>query len=108
MRYSSPAAPGKNVKVAVSIKGVPDTVTTSYMTPSIGSAVPYQPHLIDRILQSWLLMMLVVLLVIALVWYAVGSWQSSAATGSSADGWPAITPSRRQKRLPAGKRSRAS
>jgi len=71
VRYRSPAQPGKDVEVAVSIKGLTSPVTTSYTTPSIGSAVPYEPRLVDRLLQSWLLMVLIVFLVIALVFYAI-------------------------------------
>ena len=71
LRYRSPAAPGQDVKVAVAIKGLGAPVTTSYTTPSIGSAVPYKPKLIDRFLQSWLLMVMIVFLVISLLAYTV-------------------------------------
>lgn len=71
VRYRSPAQPGKDIKVAVSVKGLAGPVTTRYTTPSIGSAVPYKPRLVDRLLQSWLLMVLIVFLVIALVFYAI-------------------------------------
>ncbi len=71
VRYRSPAQPGKDIKVAVSVKGLGGPVTTRYTTPSIGSAVPYKPRLVDRLLQSWLLMVLIVFLVIALVFYAI-------------------------------------
>ncbi len=71
LRYRSPAAPGTDVKVAVSIKGLDSPETISYTTPNIGSAVPYKPEFIDRLLQSWLLMVMVVLLIVGLLVYAV-------------------------------------
>jgi tight adherence protein B len=71
LRYSSPAAPGTDVKVAVGINGLGAPVTTSYTTPSIGSATPYKPRLVDRLMQSWLTMLLMVFLIVALLAYAV-------------------------------------
>ncbi len=71
LRYRSSAEPGTDVKVAVSVNGLAGPATVSYTTPSIGSAIPYQPRLVDRLLQSGLMMVLVVLLVVALAAYSV-------------------------------------
>jgi len=71
LRYRSPAVPGTDVKSVVAITGFTGPETVSYTTPSIGSAVPYKPSFIDRVLQSWLLMVLVVLLIVGLLVYAV-------------------------------------
>ena len=50
-----------------------EPVSFSYTSPSTGSAVPYKAAFRDKLLQSWLLLPLIVLLVIALVVFALRS-----------------------------------
>jgi len=71
LRYRSSAEPGTDVKVAVAVTGLSGPQTISYTTPNIGSAVPYKPRFADRLLQSWLLMVIMVLLIVGLLVYAV-------------------------------------
>jgi tight adherence protein B len=78
VRYRSAAGPGEDVDVAIAIDGASQTI--SYVTPRIGSGGPFSKSIWDRIIQSWLVIPLVVLLVLALVIYAVRSLLSTRAT----------------------------
>ena len=72
LRYRSPARPGKDVKVSVSIEGLAGHASYSYTSPSIGSATPYETRFVDKLLQSWALMVFVAFLVVGLVVYSLG------------------------------------
>ena len=70
VRYRSGAQPDQDVDVAVSIVGA-EPVSFSYTTPSTGTAAPYKPAFKDELLQSWALVPLVVVLVLALVFFTL-------------------------------------
>jgi len=65
LRYRSAAEPDQPVAVEVKIVGA-EPVAFSYQTPSTGTAAPYKPAFKDKLLQSWALIPLVVILVIVL------------------------------------------
>lgn len=71
LRYQSDARPGKDVDVAVQVKGADDALKVSYTSPSPGQGSPYEKSILDRIVQGWPLMLLMAILVVALVVYAV-------------------------------------
>jgi tight adherence protein B len=70
LRYRSGARPDQDVGVEVSIVGV-EPVSFSYTSPSTGTAAPYKPAFKDELLQSWALVPLVVVLVLALVFFTL-------------------------------------
>jgi tight adherence protein B len=72
LRYRSAAQPDQNVEVEVAVKGA-EPVSFSYESPSTGTAAPYQPAFRDKLLQSWLLIPLVVVLVLALAVFTLRS-----------------------------------
>jgi tight adherence protein B len=72
LRYRSAARPDEKVDVDVVVVGA-EPVSFSYETPSTGTAAPYEPALRDQLLQSWLLVPLLVVLVLALVVFTVRS-----------------------------------
>ena len=72
LRYRSTAQPDQNVDVAVAVKGI-EPVSFAYTSPSTGTAAPYQPAFRDRLFQSWLLIPLVVVLILALVVFTIRS-----------------------------------
>jgi tight adherence protein B len=72
LRYRSTAQPDQDVDVAVAVVGT-EPVSFSYTSPSTGTAAPYKPALRDRLLQSWLLIPLVVVLIIALAVFTLRS-----------------------------------
>ena len=72
LRYRSTAQPDQDVDVSVTVKGM-EPVTFAYTSPSTGTAAPYEPALRDRLLQSWLLIPLVVVLILALVVFTIRS-----------------------------------
>jgi tight adherence protein B len=72
LRYRSAAQPDQNVAVEVAVKGA-EPVSFSYESPSTGTAAPYQPAFRDKLLQSWLLIPLVVVLVLALAVFTLRS-----------------------------------
>jgi tight adherence protein B len=72
LRYRSAASPDQNVDVQVTVAGA-EPVSFSYDSPSTGTAAPYEPALRDRLLQSWLLVPLVVLLVLGLAFFTLRS-----------------------------------
>jgi tight adherence protein B len=75
LRYTSSAAPGQDVKVAVGVTKA-EPVEFSYQSPSSGSAAPYKPAFRDKLLQSWLLIPLVVALFLGLIVLALRSFWS--------------------------------
>jgi tight adherence protein B len=70
LRYRSTAEPDQPVAVNVKVVGT-EPVAFSYTTPSTGTAAPYKPALKDKILQSWALVPLLVILMIALVVFTI-------------------------------------
>jgi tight adherence protein B len=78
VRYRSPAGPGEDVDVEIAIGDTSQTI--SYVTPRIGSGGPFSKSIWDRIIQSWLVVPLIVLCVLALVIYAVRSFLNTRAT----------------------------
>lgn len=75
LRYRSLAAPDENVDVEVSVAGA-QPVSFSYDSPSAGSGGPFAPSSIDKIYQSWLLIPLLILLMLALGLFAFRSFLS--------------------------------
>jgi tight adherence protein B len=78
VRYRSPAGPGEDVDVEVAIGDTSQTI--SYVTPRIGTGGPFSRSVWDRIIQSWLVVPLVVLSVVALAVYAIRSFLNARAT----------------------------
>jgi tight adherence protein B len=70
LRYRSTAQPDQNVDVEVAVAGA-QPVSFSYTSPSTGTAAPYEPALRDRLLQSWVLLPVVVLVVLGLAALAI-------------------------------------
>lgn len=68
--YRSSADPDEKVKVEVAIAGL-GAQSLSYTTPKTGSGSPYEKPLKDKVLQSFGLMLLLVLLVVSLAAYAL-------------------------------------
>jgi tight adherence protein B len=66
LRYRSAAEPDQPVAVDVTVAGV-EPVSFSYTSPSTGTAAPYKPAFKDELLQSWALVPLLVILVLALI-----------------------------------------
>ncbi len=75
LRYTSSSAPGKDVKVAVSVADA-EPVSFAYTTPSAGTAAPYKPAFRDKLFQSWLLIPLVVAAFLGLLTLAGRSFWS--------------------------------
>jgi tight adherence protein B len=69
--YRSTARPDKKVDVEVAVKGVAQPVAFSYTTPATGTGGPYRESLVDKLLQSWLLLIALIALLCGLVYYAV-------------------------------------
>ena len=72
LRYRSTAQPDQNVDVAVAVKGT-EPVSFAYQSPATGTAAPYQPAFRDKLFQSWLLIPLIVVLVLALAVFTIRS-----------------------------------
>jgi tight adherence protein B len=72
LRYRSTAQPDQQVDVEVAVKGT-EPVSFSYQSPSTGTAAPYEPAFRDKLMQSWLLIPLIVVLVLALVVFMLRS-----------------------------------
>jgi tight adherence protein B len=72
IRYRSAAQPDQKVDVEVAVKGA-EPVSFSYESPSTGTAAPYEPAFRDKLLQSWILIPLVVVLVLALAVFTIRS-----------------------------------
>ena len=74
--WLSPAKPGKRVRVAVDVEGYGAPVTAGYRSPAIVHEVaePYTKSLVDKIIQSPLTMIVLVVAIIGLVWFALSSW----------------------------------
>ena len=72
LRYRSAAQPDQQVNVEVAVKGA-EPVSFSYQSPSTGTAAPYEPAFRDRLLQSWFLVPLVVVLILALAVFTLRS-----------------------------------
>jgi tight adherence protein B len=68
--YNSQAAPDKKVTVAIAVDGL-GTQELTYTTPATGTGAPYEKPLWDRLLQSWVLVVGIVIAVIALLGYAI-------------------------------------
>jgi tight adherence protein B len=76
IRYKSGARPGQSVDVGVAVQGSAQPVEFSYDSPSAGTAAPYKPAFTDKLMQSWLLGLLIVALIIGLVALALRSMWS--------------------------------
>ena len=72
LRYRSGAAPDQKVDVQVSVAGA-QPVSFSYDSPEVGAGGPYAPNSIDKVYQSWLLIPLLILLMLALGYFAARS-----------------------------------
>jgi tight adherence protein B len=70
LRYRSAAQPDQDVDVDVVVAGA-EPVSFSYTSPSTGTAAPYKPELMNRLLQSWVLLPLIVALVLGLAAVAI-------------------------------------
>lgn len=71
--YRSPAGPDESVTVDVAVAGLGDAEPLTYTTPKTGSGAPYEKSVTDRILQSWLLLVLVVVVFFLLLAFTVRS-----------------------------------
>jgi tight adherence protein B len=78
VRYRSAAGPGEEVEVAIAIGD--QSQTLSYVTPQIVPGGPLERSVWDRIIQSWILIPLVVLAVLALAVTAVRSLLNARST----------------------------
>jgi tight adherence protein B len=67
---------GKRVRVAVRVEGYGTPVRAGYRSPAIVHevAAPYNESLTDKIVQSWITMLILVVLIVALIWFALSSW----------------------------------
>ena len=72
LRYRSTAQPDENVDVQIAVVGT-EPVSFSYQSPSTGTAAPYKPAFRDKLLQSWLLIPVVVILMLALIVFTLRS-----------------------------------
>ena len=72
LRYRSTAQPDQDVDVQVTVKGA-EPVSFSYQSPATGTAAPYQPEFRDKLFQSWLLIPVIVVLVLALAVFTLRS-----------------------------------
>jgi tight adherence protein B len=72
--WRSLAGPEKEIAVAVRVAGYGQPVTTSYRTPALGLTIPpLDKSFIDKLVQSWLFLLLVVGAVIGLVYWGIKS-----------------------------------
>jgi tight adherence protein B len=72
--WRSLAGPEKQINVAVRVNGYPQLATTSYTTPPLGLTVePLNKSFLDKIVQSWFFMFLIVMAVVALVFWGIRS-----------------------------------
>jgi tight adherence protein B len=72
--WRSQAGPEKSINVAVRVAGYPQAATTSYTTPPLGLTIPpLDQSLLDRLIQSWFFMLLIVVAVVGLVVWGVRS-----------------------------------
>jgi tight adherence protein B len=78
LRYRSPAGPGEEVNVEIAIGGVSQSI--AYVTPRTGSGGPFEKSIWDRFIQSWLVIPIVVLTVLALAVYAISSVLNARST----------------------------
>jgi tight adherence protein B len=71
--YQSLAGPGVHIHVRAHVEGIPGTAATGYVTPSLNlePAPPYHPSIVERILQSWVMMVVVALLAAAALGWAI-------------------------------------
>jgi tight adherence protein B len=67
---------GKRVRVAVRVEGYGAPVRAGYRSPAIVHevAAPYNDSLTDKIVQSSITMLILVVLIVALIWFALSSW----------------------------------
>jgi len=74
--WLSQAKPDKRVRVAVDVEGYGAPVTAGYRSPALVHevAAPYTKSTMDKILQSPFTMILMVVVIIGLVWFALSSW----------------------------------
>ncbi len=75
LRYRSSARPDQGVAVDVTIAGV-EPVSFSYTSPSTGTSAPYKPAFKDELLQSWALLPVLVVLVLALAFFTLRAFWS--------------------------------
>ena len=75
LRYRSTARPDQDVDVQVAVKGT-EPVSFSYQSPAPGTSAPYQPAFRNKLLQSWLLVPLLIVLILALLAFAARSFWS--------------------------------
>ena len=72
LRYRSLAGPDKQLRVAVQVKGIPGTARASYQTPALPTTAPTRGQTLwDRIVRSWITLVVVVLAIVSLLGYAV-------------------------------------
>lgn len=73
LRYESTADVGQKVRIAIRIKGMPGLLVSGYSTPEVApdAADPYRSSVGARIFRSGLTTLIVVLLVAALIGFAV-------------------------------------
>lgn len=72
--WRSQAAPQRKINVAVRVAGYPQPVTTSYTTPSLGLTIePLDTSFVNRLVQSWFFLLLVVVAVMGLLFWGIRS-----------------------------------
>jgi tight adherence protein B len=86
LRYRSLADPNKRIVVTVKVKGVEGVATTEYRAPALPiatstPAAPYEPSIVNRVLESASLTAIVALIVAGLV-----GWGAAAVTGGERPG----------------------
>ena len=70
LRYRSAAQPDQPVAVDVKVVGA-EPVSFAYTSPSTGTSAPYKPALKDQVFQSWALIPLIAVLVLALLVFTI-------------------------------------
>ena len=70
LRYRSAAQPDQPVAVDVKVVGA-EPVSFAYTSPSTGTSAPYKPAFKDQVFQSWALIPLIVVLVLALLVFTI-------------------------------------
>jgi tight adherence protein B len=87
IRYTSPAGPGRHVKVAVRVRGLDGAATSAYMTPKLhikgaGKKKPYHSSFLHDFFTSPLMTLFIALLASALVAIAVIAFTSGWTRGT--------------------------
>jgi tight adherence protein B len=76
VNWLSMQGPGKRVQVKVDVAGYGTAATAGYRTPALEReiAAPVNTSTIDRIMQSWITMLVFVMLIVALVIFALSTF----------------------------------